>query len=175
MGSVSVVGKKRRLGITTLASVGTELGLTLNGRSSPGLVVTSGFDEGDHIGNTSTTEGVLLEKCEKVDERVHSSNHPPKNPGVGNSINDIHHDLRDILSRSQHTSSAPSHRNQGLETVLNSVGSSENAGTPDGVITDASFDSTFEHSTSSQPGTQAQFCLYVLPIKIIASYPVGFF
>jgi len=39
-----------------------------------------------------------------------------------------------------------------LENVLNSVSSSDTATTPDGVITDASFDSPFDHSTSSHPG-----------------------
>ena len=40
----------------------------------------------------------------------------------------------------------------GLESVLNSVSSSDAATTPEGVITDASFDSPFDHSTSSHPG-----------------------
>lgn len=94
--------------------------------------------------------GLSLNDQSSPDERISSSaHHQTLTQGSGvHAIGELH----DILENSQLSSSASSHRNQGLETVLNSVGSSENAGTPDGVITDASFDSTFEHSTSSQPG-----------------------
>lgn len=115
--------KKQKMDLNEMSALESELGLSLNDQSSP-------------------------------DERIASSaHHQTLTQGSGvHAISDVHHELHDILENSQLSSSVSSHRNQGLETVLNSVGSSENAGTPDGVITDASFDSTFEHSTSSQPG-----------------------
>ncbi|ODM99226.1 INO80 complex subunit D [Orchesella cincta] len=144
---VGGVGKKRRLEIDT-AKNGAELCLSLNGHSPPGICsVAPAFDMSDHI---TASAHIGLQGKIKVEGRSQSTHLSQKlNQGVGNPLNDVQ-ELQDMLHHSQ-LSSATSHRNQGLETVLNSVGSSENAGTPDGVITDASFDSTFEHSTSSQP------------------------
>lgn len=85
----------------------------------------------------------------------HSLFHPhtsTTNPSMSSA------NLQHILSQPDLRTLA-SHRNQGMDTVLNSVGSSD-MGTSDGVITDASFDSTFDHSTSSQQGKFNLFSMF---------------
>lgn len=140
------IRKRRRFGSNDInGGASTEIN-NVTRQQSP-ILTSSAFEIGEHANSNSSTDGNSIVKCEKRDERRYGFT-------FRNDLshgNDGHHH-HDILRHS--TSLSTHHRNQGLETVLNSVGSSENAGTPDGVITDASFDSTFEHSTSSQPGSK---------------------
>jgi hypothetical protein len=128
--------------------------------------VSSGFQNSIDINIMLEKESLLansFHNAQKFSNHIQFHQHHSIGATNSNSLATAQFHLQHLLNQPDLRTLA-SHRNLGMDTVLNSVGSSD-LGNSDSVITDASFDSTFDHSASSQQGTNSNREYFNIPIS----------
>jgi len=161
--NIHVANKKMKLEIVNCGSEHETNGI--NGGSDDNMDSTTAFrvpksDETSSNFQNSIDINIKVEKesllansfhnAQKISNQIQLHQNTSSSTST-NSVGTAQLHLQHLLNQPDLRSLA-GHRNLGIDTVLNSVGSSD-IGNSDSVITDASFDSTFDHSASSQQGT----------------------